>query len=350
MDSIRRQIEAEEEMILAPWACHAAQSLGREYEEEPDPLRTCFMRDRDRIIHTKAFRRLKHKTQVYIAPENDHYRTRLTHTLEVNQIARSIGRGLKLNCDLIEAIALGHDVGHTPFAHTGERVLDRLMPGGFAHNENSLRVLSKLETRSDGVSPLNLSKEVLDGVLHHSGLRGEGSNMPMTLEGQVVRLCDKIAYVQHDIDDSVRTGLFSLEEIPRAWMQILGRNHGQRINTLVGDVIEASLAAFRDGDTTRIRMSEEKEEALIALRKFMFDRVYHGELCNSERVRADYIVAFLVEYYRNHPQEMPALYRNIMEAEGLDRAVCDYISGMTDTYCTELFKELTIPRSLLNKI
>jgi len=228
MDSIRRQIEAEEEMILAPWACHAAQSLGREYEEEPDPLRTCFMRDRDRIIHTKAFRRLKHKTQVYIAPENDHYRTRLTHTLEVNQIARSIGRGLKLNCDLIEAIALGHDVGHTPFAHTGERVLDRLMPGGFAHNENSLRVLSKLETRSDGVSPLNLSKEVLDGVLHHSGLRGEGSNMPMTLEGQVVRLCDKIAYVQHDIDDSVRTGLFSLEEIPRAWMQILGRNHGQR--------------------------------------------------------------------------------------------------------------------------
>lgn len=338
-------IEERERIYLAPYATFSVNSQGREFPEEPDPIRTCFMRDRDRIIHSKAFRRLKHKTQVYISPDNDHYRTRLTHTLEVNQIAKTIGRALALNEDLIEAIALAHDVGHTPFAHTGEDVLNNLMEKGFRHNENSVRVLTKIEKGSSGRG-LNLSKEVLDGVYHHSGF-GVSKEVAQTLEGQIIRYSDKIAYVQHDIDDSVRAGILKEEDLPKEYIEILGGTHSKRIATLVADLIYHSKEQLEKNSQALISLSPNVEKALIGLRKFMFDHVYKGEICSVERERAMFVVEYIFKYYMKKPDKLPQFYLDIAKDEGLSRGVADYISGMSDNYCIKLFKELVIPRSFL---
>lgn len=345
---IRHMIEEQEEQMISTFACKAAQSRGRAREEAPDEVRTCFMRDRDRVIHSKAFRRLKHKTQVYISPGNDHYRTRLTHTLEVNQIAKTIGRALNLNCDLIEAIALAHDVGHTPFAHCGEMILNECMPNGFKHNVNSVRVLSKIEKHGEARG-LNLSWEVLDGVLHHSGY-SSSTTQATTIEGQIIRFSDKIAYVQHDIDDTIRANIFTEDDLPKAYTDVLGKNLSERITVLVGDMISQGqkiLAEDYEGERI-LGFSPEIDTALRGLRSFMFDEVYQGKICSLERERASFIVEFLFEHFMNHIDALPPFYKAVAETEGKARAVADYISGMTDNYCVEIFKDLTIPRSFIH--
>ncbi len=342
---VREIIEEKEKKYLAPYATLSVNSQGRDIPEEPDLIRTCYMRDRDRIIHSKAFRRLKHKTQVYISPDNDHYRTRLTHTLEVNQIAKTIGKALALNEDLIEAIALAHDVGHTPFAHTGEDVLNNLMEKGFRHNENSVRVLTKIEKGSLGRG-LNLSKEVLDGVYHHSGF-GVSKQSAQTLEGQIIRYSDKIAYVQHDIDDSIRAGILKEEDLPQEYIEILGDTHSKRIATLVTDLIYYSKERLEKDHKALISLSPEVEKALVGLRKFMFEHVYKGEICSVERERAMFVVEYIFKYYMKNPDKLPRFYLEIAKEEGLERGVADYISGMSDNYCVDLFKELVIPKSLV---
>jgi len=338
---VRLRLEKQEELCLAPYAVRSTQSKGRMRLEEGDPLRTCFMVDRDRILHSKSFRRLKHKTQVYLAPKGDHFRTRLTHTLEVSQIARTIGRGLGLNEDLIEAISLGHDVGHTPFSHSGERALNRLLPSGFRHNENSVRVLTRIEKRSG----LNLTAEVLDGILHHSGY-GKTEALAYTLEGQVIRLADKIAYVQHDIDDSIRAGLLKLEEIPGRYLERLGRTHGRRIATLVGDAITTTQVRITGGkQSSLVSLSPEVDSALAGLRSFMFGRIYQGQFCRAESEKAQYIVEVLFEYFCKNSDTLPEFYHEIAAEEGLERAVADYIAGMSDNYCVNIFSEVKIPHS-----
>lgn len=340
--SILQEIEDLERTSLAPYAMHARDSRGRAVPEEPDQLRTCFMRDRDRIIHSKSFRRLKHKTQVYISPENDHYRTRLTHTLEVNQIAQTVGKALRLNSDLIEAIALGHDVGHTPFAHTGEEVLDRLLPEGFRHSENSIRILTRLEKGRMGPG-LNLTWEVLDGIRHHGGF-GSNQALSATMEGQVVRYADKIAYVQHDIDDSIRAGVLTLEQIPRTYLEVLGYTHSQRITTLVLDLVTHSRARFAEGNL-EIGLSPEVDKALKGLRSFLFEEIYLGPVCMAERERAIHVIEYVFEFFRKRPEKLPSFYQEIVSQEGVERGVADYISGMTDNYLINIFKDLVLPRS-----
>lgn len=350
IEMIRLEIEEREGKMLAPWATLARESKGRIKREVDDPVRTCFMRDRDRIIHSKAFRRLKHKTQVYISPSNDHYRTRLTHTLEVAQIAQTVGRALQLNEDLIEAIALAHDVGHTPFAHTGEDVLNQLVSKGFKHNENSVRVLTTIEQRH-GERGLNLCAEVLNGVFFHSGYGGKDPRCAATLEGQLIRLSDKIAYVQHDIDDSVRAGIITNKDLPEAYTTVLGHTHSSRIACLVNDLIDHTRERFGQMSSTNgvcLAFSPLVDEALQGLRKFMFDEVYRGSVCSLERERAGFIIAFLFDHYTKRWEELPDFYRIIAEEEGVEQGVADYISGMSDNYCVELFKELTIPRSFIN--
>jgi len=342
---IREEIEQREAATLSPFAMPAMTSGGRERDEEPDPIRTCFMVDRDRIIHSKSFRRLKHKTQVFIAPPGDHYRTRLTHTLEVGQIARTIGAGLNLNLDLIEAIALAHDVGHTPFAHAGEQVLNGLLSTGFRHNENSLRVLTRVEQHK-GHRGLNLSREVLDGVLYHSGYSQDDA-VAATLEGQVIRLSDKIAYVQHDIDDSIRAGLLSLLDIPSEFLKVLGETHSKRIATLVSDTICNTRKMMAEDKTVRVAPGNEVQQALIGLRGFMFNAIYTGPVCQAERTRAAFVLEHLFTYYKKHPEKMSPVYREIADEEGLERAVSDYISGMSDAYCISLFRDLYIPQSMV---
>ncbi len=342
--TIRAELENLEEKYLAPYATFSARSKGREREEMPDAIRTCFMRDRDRIIHSKSFRRLKHKTQVYISPDNDHYRTRLTHTLEVSQISRTIGKALGLNVDLIEAIALGHDVGHTPFSHTGEDVLNRLLPGGFRHNENSVRVLTRLEQGRNGPG-LNLTWETLAGILHHSGLeKSAEEEKDNTLEGQVVRFADKIAYIQHDIDDSIRAGVLQTEDLPQEYLQVLGYDHGSRITTLVEDIVENSRWNIESGDL-RINLSPHVSAAMKGLRAFLFENVYKGPLCMAERQKAVYVVEFLYDYYLKHYEMLPEFYQEIAREEGIERGVVDYISGMTDNFCIATFRKLVVPRS-----
>ncbi|MDR1616700.1 MAG: deoxyguanosinetriphosphate triphosphohydrolase [Syntrophomonadaceae bacterium] len=340
--NIREEIEKREDQCLAPYAVRSKSSRGRELPENMDPVRTCFMVDRDRIIHSKSFRRLKHKTQVFIAPGGDHYRTRLTHTLEVNQIARTIGAGLNLNQDLIEAIALAHDVGHTPFAHAGERVLDRLLKEGFKHDENSVRVLTKIE-RHHTEAGLNLSWEVLDGVLRHSGY---GKEVPeaASLEGQVVKISDKIAYVQHDIDDSIRAGILKPNELPRGSLKILGESHSQRIATLVISTIEHTAGQIKNNDCLRVAPHPEINTALKELRQFMFEKVYNGDICRTEREKAMFIINNLYNYYCLTPDQMTLPYQQIAEQEGVERAVADYISGMSDAYCMHLFKKIFLPQ------
>lgn len=343
---IRKEIEKREAELLAPYATFSTLSRGREYEEVLDEIRTCFMVDRDRIIHSKSFRRLKHKTQVFIAPPGDHYRSRLTHTLEVNQIAKTIGAGLNLNIDLIEAIALGHDVGHTPFAHAGEQILNELISTGFRHNENSIRVLTRVEQHRNN-NGLNLSEEVLDGILHHSGY-GSNAKPAFTLEGQVIRLSDKIAYVQHDIDDSIRAGLLTVDDIPREYLEVLGFTHSERIATLVIDTISHTrkqIAAQKDG--YEIGMSPTIERAFRSLRTFMFETIYRGPVCLAERTRAMFIIEHLFNYFKKHPEKMSPLFRQIISEEGLERAVADYIAGMSDAYCVAMFNDIYIPKSLV---
>ncbi len=345
MATIRDEIESRERALLSPYATLAVKSRGREIDEKPDPIRTCFMVDRDRVVHSKSFRRLKHKTQVFIAPPGDHYRSRLTHTLEVNQIAKTIGAGLNLNIDLIEAIALAHDVGHTPFAHAGEQILDKLVSTGFRHNENSIRVLTRVEQHK-GRSGLNLSKEVLNGVLHHSGY-GTSKERAYTMEGQVIRLSDKIAYVQHDIDDSIRAGLLSLAEIPDQYLDILGYTHSKRIATLVTDTIYHTKKLLQENGKLVVEPSSRVEGALRGLREYMFETIYKGPVCQAERSRATFIIEHLFNYYKKNPHKMSPLFQQIADEEGIERAVVDYISGMSDAYCISVFQDIYIPRSLV---
>lgn len=335
-----------EAQTLSPLATLSKNSRGREKEEKPDLVRTPFMRDRDRIIHAKAFRRLKHKTQVFISPGNDHYRTRLTHTLEVMQIAKSIGRALRLNEDLIEAIALGHDVGHTPFAHCGEAVLNEKLSKGFKHNFNSVRVLKEIEEHN-GKRGLNLSFEVLDGIAHHSGF-SKSKTCATTLEGQIIRYADKIAYVQHDIDDSIRAGILNVEELPKRPIEILGKTLGERITTLVMDLISEGKKLSEDSKKPVLNFSEEINQALIELRAFMFEQVYNGKVCSLERERATFVVSYLYDYFYKYVEKMPVFYQEIVKRDGKETGVCDYISGMTDNYCVHLYKSLTIPRSFVS--
>ena len=294
-------------------------------------MRTCFQRDTDRILHSKAFRRLMHKTQVFLQPEGDHYRTRMTHTLEVSGIARSIARGLRLNEDLTEAIALGHDLGHTPFGHAGERVLNGVFPGGFRHNEQSLRVVDRLEQNGEG---LNLSHEVRDGILCHTG-----PQIPKTMEGQAVRLADRIAYINHDIDDAMRGGIIYPIDIPLEVSAVLGFDHGSRISSLVEDIILTS--AGKD----MIQQSESVAKAMHRLREFMFEAVYRNPVAKGEEHKVQDMISRLFLYYQDAPDKLPGDFQDIRQREGVDRAVCDYIAGMTDKYALEQFSKAFIPLS-----
>ena len=298
---------------------------------EECPTRTCFQRDIDRIVHSKAFRRLKHKTQVFLEPEGDHYRTRMTHTIEVSRIARTIARGLRLNEDLAEAAAYGHDLGHTPFGHAGERVLAEIMPGGFAHNQQSLRVVDRLEKDGEG---LNLTYEVRRGILCHTG-----PDRAETLEGQLLRLADKIAYINHDIDDAIRGKIIYPMDIPLAVSQVLGFTHSERINTLTVDVITAS--AGKD----EILQSPACRDAMHELREFMFEYVYRNPVAKGEEGKAQDMLRRLFEYYAKEPDKLPPEFQDIRVTEGVERAVCDYIAGMTDVYAVERFNEAFIPKS-----
>ena len=326
---IRLETQERELERLSPYACRAEQSKGRAIQKEPCSVRTCFQRDADRILHSKAFRRLMHKTQVFLNPEGDHYRTRMTHTLEVTRIARTIARGLRLNEDLTEAIGLGHDLGHTPFGHAGERVLNEIMPGGFEHNVQSLRVVERLENNGEG---LNLTYEVRRGILCHTG-----AEQAETLEGRIVRLADQIAYINHDIDDAMRGGIIYPMDIPLHISQELGFNHGDRINTLVEDIIRTS-----EGKPF-VAQSEAKREAMQDLRSFMFEAVYRNPVAKGEESKAQDLILRLFEYYLKNPDKLPPDFQDIRVLEGVERAVCDYIAGMTDNYCMEKYGEVFLP-------
>ena len=327
--TIREQWEQHEDQWLSAFAMRSVATRGRERPVTPCEVRTDFQRDRDRIIHCKGFRRLKFKTQVFLAPKGDHYRTRLTHTLEVSQVARTLARALRLNEDLTEAIALGHDLGHTPFGHIGEKTLDRLMPGGFKHNVQSLRMVDVLEKEGAG---LNLTFEVRDGILNHSG---EGE--PQTLEGWCVRRADRIAYINHDIDDAVRGGILKPFELPRRCLTVLGDTHSKRINTMILDVLHTSA------DQPYVRMSEDVRQASDELRAFLFEHVYNDTWRAEEERRCDYVLEALFRHYVQNPTQMPQEYVQIVYQEGVERAVCDYLACMTDRYATDDFTRLFVP-------
>jgi dGTPase len=339
--SIREQLEQRERDILAPQASKSADSKGRVRRENEDPIRPAFQRDRDRIIHTKAFRRLKHKTQVFFSPAGDHYRTRLTHTLEVAQIARTIAKVLRLHEELTEAIALGHDLGHTPFGHAGERVLSELVPGGFNHYEQSLRIVDVLENNRQG---LNLTWEVRDGIARHSkGKHGmpvgaAPEHRASTMEGQVARVADIVAYVNHDIDDAVRAGILGETTLPRQAVELLGHSSSERIGRLVTDVVHQTLA----GGMTEIRMSDPILTALVDLRSYLFDAVYENQVATAEFTKAAGILGGLWEKVRQRPEDFLDL--RTVEAEGADVAALDFLAGMTDRYAVRLFEELFIPK------
>lgn len=337
--NIREKIEKKEELILNPYAAYSKKTKGRNVFEKEDNIRTCYMVDRDRIIHCKSFRRLKVKSQVYIKSLNDHYRTRLTHTLEVCQIARTIGKAIGLNEELIEAIALAHDIGHGPFAHTGEEVLNELLPQGFKHNINSVRVLTKIENDGKG---LNLTEEVLDGILYHSGF-GVENTYPSTLEGQVVRYSDKIAYVNHDIDDSIRAGLLEEKYIPKHIISILGKNHNERINTLISDCVRTTLNNI-ENKNVKVELSPTVQQALSELRDFMFKKIYKGNILKVERDKAKFILRHVYEYFYKNPDRLPHFYKSIEKKEGLHQGVADYIAGMSDEYCLKLFNNIYVPK------
>jgi dGTPase len=339
--NLREQLEAREREMLAPQSAKSADTRGRLRPEIEDEVRPAFQRDRDRIIHCKAFRRLKHKTQVFFAPTGDHYRTRLTHTLEVSQIARTIAKVLRLHEELTEAITLGHDLGHTPFGHAGERVIDRLMPGGFSHYEQSLRIVDLLENDGRG---LNLTWEVRDGIAKHSkGKSGAPIGMSeamraSTLEGQIMRVADLIAYVNHDIDDATRAGLLRVEDLPRAPIRALGDSSSARIGTLVKDVVTATFQA----DMKEIRMSQPVLDAVLALRQFLFEAVYENGIATAEFKKAEDILSGLWTKVHERPDEF--LDVRTVQKEGIDAAARDFVAGMTDRYAVRLFEQLFIPK------
>ena len=347
MASIRKHLEARERQILAPQAAKSADTRGRQREEPEDDVRPAFQRDRDRIVHSKAFRRLKHKTQVFFAPTGDHYRTRLTHTLEVAQISRTIAKVLQLHEELTEAIALGHDLGHTPFGHAGERVLDELIPGGFNHYQQSLRIVDVLENDRRG---LNLTWEVRDGIAHHSkGKGGSPVGMPAsqrskTLEGQVVRVADLTAYVNHDIDDAQRAGILRADDLPKRAVELLGATSSARIGRMVKDVAEATFA----GDLSEIRMSGPVLDATLELRAFLFSAVYENDTATAEFKKASGVLGGLWEKIRERPTDF--LDQRTMDDEGLDTAAKDFLAGMTDRYAVSLFERLYIPKPWVGPI
>ncbi len=339
--SIRKTLEDIEKKVLHPKACLSSQSKGRLRHEPEDDVRTCFQRDRDRIIHSKAFRRLKHKTQVFLAPQGDHYRTRLTHVLEVSQIARTIAKALRLNEDLTEAIALGHDLGHTPFGHAGEAALREIHPGGFDHYIQSLRVVDFLEKDGKG---LNLTMEVRDGIVKHS--KGKGNIVPesqndraITLEGQIVRIADIIAYVNHDLDDALRAGVIKRSDIPSQVVRVLGESYSKRIDTAVKDVIKSSI----NNSLAYISMSDTVSEAVYKLRDFLFERVYESEVIMSEFKKTKKIIQELYAYYLEHIDE---LSRNLTSEKRIDKhsIVCDFIAGMTDRFALSTYERVFLPQ------
>ena len=330
MENIRLITEDNERKILSERATLSCNTRGRSKPEDECDIRTCFQRDRDRIIHSQSFRRLKHKTQVFLAPTGDHYRTRLTHTLEVAQIARTIARALQLNEDLTEAIALGHDLGHTPFGHAGERALNELSPNGFKHFEQSVRVVEYIEKDGEG---LNLTDEVKNGILCHT--RGEDA---YTLEGQIIRIADRIAYINHDIDDAIRAGVLAENDIPLDLRMKLGMSKGARINSMVNNVVENSL----EGD--KIKMSDGFFQYFNELHEFMFTAVYRNPVCKSEEVKAIAMIDKLYDYYNKHIDELPPDYIKLAERDGTERAVCDYIAGMSDNYSVKVFNQLFVPK------
>ena len=325
--NVRQMLEKREEETLSPYAMLSKNSKGRRVKVEKCDLRTEFQRDKDKILHSKSFRRLKHKTQVFLTPEGDHYRTRLTHTLEVSQIGRTIARALSLNEDLTEAIALGHDLGHTPFGHSGERGLDKICPKGFKHNQQSLRVVDILEKDGEG---MNLTFEVRDGILTHTD-----DVMPKTTEGQIIRLEDRIAYINHDIDDSIRAGVISYSDIPDEFKNFYGNSRAGRISSMIHSVVENSK------DSPEIRMDDKSYEMLMKLREFMFERVYMNPFVRAEEQRAHNIISELYYHFLKHPDAMPSDY---VKGDP-HQDVCDYIAGMTDTYCVHKFNELFVPKS-----
>ena len=326
--TIREETEAIERQTLSSCATLSANSLGRRLPLTEDPIRPCFQRDRDRILHSKAFRRLKQKTQVFLSPEGDHYRTRLTHTLEVSQIARTVSRALRLNEDLTEAIALGHDLGHTPFGHAGERALNRLCPGGFTHYRQSLRVVDILERDGRG---LNLCNETRIGILNHTTGQPRG-----TLEADVGRLADRVAYINHDLDDAMRGGIVQPEDVPAIVRERVGERNSVRINSILTDIIAHS----GDGE---LRMSPDMREAVDVFTTFMYEGVYYNPIAKGEERKVQNILGSIWEYYVNHIDELPVVYQSIADDEGPQRAVCDYVSGMTDSYALEVYSELFIP-------
>lgn len=330
----REDLEKLELERLSPQAAKACLSKGRLIDEDKCPYRTDFQRDRDRIVHSKAFRRLMHKTQVFLSPEGDHYRTRLTHTLEVAQVARTIARMLSLNEDLTEAIALGHDLGHTPFGHSGEAILNNIHPGGFRHNEQSLRTVDTLEETSKRRG-LNLTAEVRDGILNH-----RGAGVPFMLEGQIVKISDRIAYINHDIDDAVRSGVITFDELPDEDLEVLGYTHSERINNLIVDLAENS-----DGKDM-IEQSPEFSKALTHLRKYMFENVYNNDKVKKEAdlSKVEVVIEALYKYYLAHSDELPELYRKVADESNIQEAVKDYISGMTDRYAITLYGTLFVPQ------
>lgn len=329
--NVRQRIEEHERQHLAPYASLAVNSLGRQESIAPCDLRTDFQRDRDRILHCKSFRRLKHKTQCFIAPEGDHFRTRLTHTLEVSQIARTISRALGLNEDLCEAIAMGHDLGHTPFGHMGERILGAVNPNGFGHEEQSVRVVQHLEHGGQG---LNLTAEVLDGILNH---KKDGN--PSTLEGRVVSLSDRIAYINHDIDDAIRAGVLMASELPKELTDILGSSHGERIDTMIKDIVTHCQGQ------PLVEMSSEVGEAMDALRTFMFKNVYLRQSVADEETKASRMLESVYRFYVNNEELLPLEFQPATTGEDIHRAVTDYVAGMTDRYAVNCFVELYIPKS-----
>ncbi len=331
--TIREELELREMAYLSPYAVLSKNSKGRKRQEPECDLRPVFQRDRDRILHCKSFRRLKQKTQVFLSPTGDHYRTRMTHTLEVAQTARTIAKALRLNEDLTEAIALGHDLGHTPFGHAGERALNDICPEGFRHNEQSVRVVEILEKQGEG---LNLTEEVVDGILNH-----KSSGTPHTLEGKIVRLSDKIAYINHDIDDAIRGGILKEGDLPGEYTALLGNSTRTRLNTLIHDVITHSM------NQPDIRMSEEGKAAMTGLRQFMFANVYRNPAAKGEEEKAIHMITNLYEYYVRNPKLLPKGYLDTVERRGesKERAVCDYIAGMTDSYAVKKFQEYFIPES-----
>lgn len=330
--NIRESLEAWEDEYLSPYAMHSKDSKGRLKNEEQCDIRPVFQRDRDRIIHSKAFRRLKDKTQVFLTPEGDHYRTRLTHTLEVSQTARTIAKALALNEELVEAIALGHDLGHTPFGHAGERALNRVCPTGFKHNEQSVRTVDKLEKDGQGI---NLTYEVRDGILNH-----QTSGMPAMLEGKVVRLSDKIAYIHHDMDDAIRGGILKEKDVPKEIAKAIGATCGQRLDHFIHDIVNTSES------TDDVRMSEETAQAMTDMRRFMFERVYQNPIAKAEEGKAETLIETLYYYYLDHIMLLPDFLLDLIErGESKEAVVCDYIGAMTDRFVTAKYQEIYIPKT-----